>query len=693
MKIRSWSRCWYEEFCSLGRITPTTVNGVSPRNTCCPTGASCSNSSLANSLPSTATRRRSPTSRSLMKRPPASAMMLRIRPYAGTMPVTAGSAARTPRRTRALRVMNSGLMYSISRTSPASSGTSSGRSRMGRPSPNPANGLVVRPPNRITMRSPSPWKRLTVWRSSPTPKASSTTTATVPHAIPMTVSEVRSFCARRSTRNSRHTSGDLARRPLHQRVRHLQTLQHFDVDGIRQAGLDATLLGLTGAGAHGDEARVVALGDEPLRDVEHAVAAGDDHLRVGRVARAQRSPRHLGQRDLDREDRRLLLLVRLEPDLLEPALHAGARERPDLDGHRHALLEPAHVDLVHRAAKDQVPHRGHPHQHGARLVRGERHHRIADLDRVLEDVAVDGGTHHRLHLLAPREHLAAFLQREALLRQRELAARFVHPPLRGLDVGGGNQVAVAQLLLAGQLPLEISQLDLAQLHVAAQLHHFQRRRIGGDLEQRLTPLDEIAHRREALPHHAGENGFDADFDSVLDGADGEGLVDQGSADDRHGFGTVRLLAAELSRGGHGTQAQDGEHGGENDRAALHLRAAPSRRMGVGRSIPPIRCIPSIVSGLAACGIEIPLARIGRRSVDHDSSSWALNPDKESVCVTIHHAPRRSPCWWERSPVPTARPAPPPTGLPATRPSCPRRPPSCWHAPWRSRWATPRSALT
>src|SRR5216684_841057 len=553
MKIRSWSRCWYEEFCSLGRITPTTVNGVSPRKTCCPTGASCSNSSLASSLPSTATRRRSATSRSLMKRPPASAMMLRIRPYAGTMPVTAGSAARTPRRTRALRVMNSGLMYSISWTSPASS----------------------------------------------------TTTATVPQAIPMTVREVRSFCARRSARNSRHTSGDLARRPLHERVRHLQTLQHFDVDGIRQAGLDAALLGLAGAGAHGDEARVVALGDEPLRDVQHAVAAGDDHLRIGRVARAQRGPLHFGQRDLDREDRRLLLLVRLEPDLLESALHAGARERADLDGHRHALLEPAHVDLVHRAPKDQVPHRGPPHQHGARLVRGERHHRIADLDRVLEDVAVDGGTDHRFHLLPPGEHLAAFLQREALLRQRELVTGFVHAALRGLDVGGGNQVAVAQLLLAGQLALEISELDLAQLHVAAELHHLQRRRIGGDLEQRLTPLDEVAHRREALPHHAGENGFDADFDPGLDGADGEGLVDQGSTDDRHRFRTVRLFAAELSGGSHGTQAQDGKHGGEDDdRAALHLRAAPSRRIRIRRTIPPVRCMASIVSGLAACGIEM-----------------------------------------------------------------------------------------
>src|SRR5437667_4825841 len=236
------------------------------------------------------------------------------------MPVTAGVAALTPRRTRALRVMNSGLMCSISRTSPAMSGTSSGRSRIGRPSPKPANGLVVRPPNRITIRSPSPWKRFRVCRSRPTPKASSTTTATVPQAMPSTVRKVRSFCARRSAKNSRHTSGDLARRRLDDRVGRLQAPQHLDVDGVGEAGPDRALLGLAGRRADGHEARVVAVGDEPLGDVEHAVPARDDHLRIGRVACPERRTLHVGQNDFYREDRRLLLLVRLEPDLLEPAL-------------------------------------------------------------------------------------------------------------------------------------------------------------------------------------------------------------------------------------------------------------------------------------------------------------------------------------------------------------------------------------
>jgi len=106
---------------------------------------------------------------------------------------------------------------------------------------------------------------------------------------------------------------------------------------------------------------------------------------------------------------------------------------------------------------------------------------------------------------------------------------------------GGNQVAVAQLLLPGQLALQVLELDLAQLHVAAQLHHFQRCRVGRDLEQRLALFDEITDGGEAPPHHTGEDGFDADFDPGLDGADGECLVDQGAAHDRHGFGTSVFL--------------------------------------------------------------------------------------------------------------------------------------------------------
>src|SRR3989454_12657532 len=89
--------------------------------------------------------------------------------------------------------------------------------------------------------------------------------------------------------------------------------------------------------------------------------------------------------------------------------HAGVGEGADLDRHRHALLEPTHVDLVHGSPEDQIPHGRHTHQHRARLVRRERHHGIADLDRVLEDVAVDGGADHRLHLLAPGPHLTTLL--------------------------------------------------------------------------------------------------------------------------------------------------------------------------------------------------------------------------------------------------------------------------------------------
>ena len=140
---------------------------------------------------------------------------------------------------------------------------------------------------------------------------------------------------------------------------------------------------------HRHERRVVPLGDEPLGNQQHAVAPGDDHLGVGRVAGAERRALHLRQHDLDREDGGLLLLPRLEPDLGELALHLRVGQRADLDDDRHPLGEPAHVDLVHRAAEDQVLHRRHAHEDRALLVGREGHHRVADLDRVLQHEPVD----------------------------------------------------------------------------------------------------------------------------------------------------------------------------------------------------------------------------------------------------------------------------------------------------------------
>src|SRR2546429_2506393 len=57
---------------------------------------------------------------------------------------------------------------------------------------------------------------------------------------------------------------------------------------------------------------------------------------------------------------------------------------------------------------------------------------------------------------------------------------------------------------------------------------------------------------------------------------------------------------------------------------------------MGCSNSPIRCTAPIVSGMewAPCMIEMPPARIGRQSASRDSSCWALNPDKESVCAAI-----------------------------------------------------------
>src|SRR5690348_505399 len=299
-------------------------------------------------------------------------------------------------------------------------------------------------------------------------------------------------------------SGDLAWRRLDQRLTLLQALQHLDVDGVGEAGLDEALFALASVGPDRHEARVIAVRHQPLGDVQNTVASGDDDLRIRRIAGAELGTRDLRQRDLDREHRRLFLLVRLEPDFRELAFHARAGQRADLQRHGHALLQPADVDFVDGSPEDQVPHCRHAHQHGPLLVRRQRYHGIADLDGVFQDVAVDRGPDDGLELLIAGLHLTALLEREALLRQRSLRARLVHLPLGSLEVGGGDHVSIMQFLLAGQFALHIFELDPAELRVASQLDHLERGGVGGDFQQRLARLDEVTHFGEPSPYYAGQ---------------------------------------------------------------------------------------------------------------------------------------------------------------------------------------------
>jgi len=75
---------------------------------------------------------------------------------------------------------------------------------------------------------------------------SSTTTATVPHADPEDGEGGAELLRPQVGEKSRHTSGDLARRRLHDRVRHLQPLQHFDVDASERPVLIARCAVLPG---------------------------------------------------------------------------------------------------------------------------------------------------------------------------------------------------------------------------------------------------------------------------------------------------------------------------------------------------------------------------------------------------------------------------------------------------------------
>jgi len=177
-------------------------------------------------------------------------------------------------------------MYSISWTSPASSGRRPAAAGSGGPSPNPRTAWWCGRRTGSRSGRPTVWKRLTVWRSSRR-EASSTRPPRCPrdpddgeggaellrpagrpgiHATRQVISRGGPSTSESVTCKPSSTSMLMARQPV----------------------LMRRSLGLAGAGAHGDEARVVRW--VTSRSDVRTLSGGDDHLRVGRSSRAQRGP-------------------------------------------------------------------------------------------------------------------------------------------------------------------------------------------------------------------------------------------------------------------------------------------------------------------------------------------------------------------------------------------------------------------
>ena len=129
-----------------------------------------------------------------------------------------------------------------------------------------------------------------------------------------------------------------------------------------------------------------------------------------------------------------------------------------------------------------------------------------------------------------------------------------------------------QFLLAGQVALNILELDLAELRVAPQLEHLERGGVGGDFQQRLARLDEVTDFGEPSPYYSTQSRLDAHLDPGLDRADGDCLIDQRAASHFDCLRLVALLVAELTGGRQGAEAENGDRAGDGEHsAALHLR--------------------------------------------------------------------------------------------------------------------------
>src|SRR5262245_5347987 len=237
------------------------------------------------------------------------------------------------RRTRSLRKRLFSASYSPAKVASGISrrrtSMSASLTRIFRPLPSPSHGREVRAGQAITMFSPRPCADLTTCFSSPSPKATRSETATVPHVIPSRVSVVRSFWWRTSCsiwrRKAREVMDgrrllDLLRRPLHDEVLFLEPFRHLDAHAVGEADLDLLLHGRSTLRPRRLDRRLASgEGHEALGHEEHVLLLAHDDVRVRGVAGAQHHVLAGQEVDLHVEERRPFRGLGLGRDLRDPA--------------------------------------------------------------------------------------------------------------------------------------------------------------------------------------------------------------------------------------------------------------------------------------------------------------------------------------------------------------------------------------
>ena len=171
-------------------ITPTTRNVDWLIRTVLPVTSSRPKRSLASSSPRKTTLRFSLMSGSFRKRPPAWGIRFRSSPNSGSTPRTRAFTVLVPA-VRPIRRLYSQERAWISGTRTRRRFTSSSVNWMGRPEGRPMNAFVVAPVHTTPIPSPMPREPLWNERFIPSPKESSSTMESVPHAMARMVRAMR----------------------------------------------------------------------------------------------------------------------------------------------------------------------------------------------------------------------------------------------------------------------------------------------------------------------------------------------------------------------------------------------------------------------------------------------------------------------------------------------------------------------
>src|SRR5690625_1295215 len=255
----------------------------------------------------------------------------------------------------------------------------------------------------------------------------------------------------------------------------------------------------------------VPQGYHPFRKRYNAAGPLDNDVRIGRVSCPEGCAVGICDGDFNREDRGIVKLLRFEGNSGDHPFDQLAWQGTNLDFGRHPLRHFTNINLIDCPFKEKLLHSSKTHQGSSRLVGGQRHNRLTQVDHLLQNESIHRATDDRLNYHIIHHDPPVLEQFETLFADLLPDPDIIVLLFNSVELLRGDQFPLKKRNHPLHLCSSVLSLQLRTFKCPFCLRQLQRGGVRLDFNQRITRPDELPGLCKDLMNHPGNFGFHFDL--------------------------------------------------------------------------------------------------------------------------------------------------------------------------------------